>query len=149
MKKYYVNKYLRISGLLMVSDYVRYVILKALNHKKNRYFKKMNPEVILPPDYLMYESFQLDYKKYYDDSRETAIWLRDHFKKHVLLQNIRILDWGCGPGRIIRHLPDVINNGCSFYGTDYNAKTIDWCKQNIQGVSFNQNTLEAKLTYKD
>jgi len=109
MKKYYVNKYLRISGLLMVSDYIRYIILKALNHKKNMGFMKLNPGLVLPPDYLMYESFQLDYKKYYEDSRETANWLKNHFTKHVVLQNKRILDWGCGPGRIIRHLPDVIN----------------------------------------
>lgn len=97
----------------------------------------------------MYESFQLDYKKYYEDSRQTAIWLKNHFAKYIQLEQKRILDWGCGPGRIIRHLPEVINNGCSFYGTDYNEKSIAWCSANIPDVSFNLNKLEAKLPYED
>lgn len=149
MKKLFLSKLLRVSGLLMTSDYIRFSFHRILNHKKNRLFLEKNPGLILPPDYLMYESFQLDYKKYYEDSKETAIWLKNHFERYLKLNNLQVLDWGCGPGRIIRHLPGIINNGCSFYGTDYNAKTIDWCNQNIHGVNFNQNTLEAKLPYKD
>lgn len=59
------------------------------------------------------------------------------------------MDWGCGPGRIIRHLPEVINSGCSFYGTDYNEQSIAWCSRNIPEVNFNLNHLEAKLPYQN
>jgi len=75
--------------------------------------------------------------------------LANHFKKHTDLKNKRILDWGCGPGRIIRHLPEVIGNECEYFGTDYNEKTIKWCSENLKGIHFNKNTLAAKLPYED
>lgn len=97
----------------------------------------------------MYESFQLSYRKYYDDSRETAKWLKSYFEKYITLEKARILDWGCGPGRIIRHLPEIIGNDCAYYGTDYNEKSIRWCKEHLKNISFNLNTLEAKLPYQE
>jgi SAM-dependent methyltransferase len=109
----------------------------------------MNPDVLLPPDYLIYESFQLNYQKYYTESMETARWLAAHFAKHIDLKNRRILDWGCGPGRIIRHLPNVIGNGCEYYGTDYNEKSIDWCSINLKGIHFNKNSIVAQLPYEN
>jgi SAM-dependent methyltransferase len=138
-----------MGGGIYAADKLRYFYFKLKNSKKNQHFIVQNPDIVLPPDYLMYESFQLDYKKYYEDSRQTAIWLKNHFAKYIQLEQKRILDWGCGPGRIIRHLPEVINNGCSFYGTDYNEKSIAWCSANIPDVSFNLNKLEAKLPYED
>jgi len=142
-----ISGLLRRLGLLTVADTLRFQIVRLKNKQKNSEFRLNNPGLSLPPDYLMYESFQLDYKKYYEDSRQTAIWLKNHFAKYIQLEQKRILDWGCGPGRIIRHLPEVINNGCSFYGTDYNEKSIGWCSANIPDVSFNLNKLEAKLPY--
>lgn len=67
----------------------------------------------------------------------------------MVLENLKILDWGCGPGRIIRHLPEIIGNGCIFYGTDYNEKSINWCNTNIRNANFNLNTIEAKLPYEE
>jgi ubiquinone/menaquinone biosynthesis C-methylase UbiE len=80
---------------------------------------------------------------------ETARWLAAHFAKHIDLKNRRILDWGCGPGRIIRHLPNVIGNGCEYYGTDYNEKSIDWCSINLKGIHFNKNSIVAQLPYEN
>lgn len=147
--KYLISRLLRRGGVIYSADKLRYYYLSWRNSKSNKDFLKRNPHLILPPDYLMYESFQLDYKKYYEDSRQTAIWLKEYFEKYVNLQNKRILDWGCGPGRIIRHLPSVINNGCSFYGTDYNEQSIAWCSKHIHEVHFNTNQLEAKLPYEN
>lgn len=149
MKRAQVSKLLRMFGLIYFTDWLRFHIKKFKNRKENNDFKINNPDIILPPDYLIYESFQMNYKKYYTDSIDTAKWLANHFKKHIELKNVTILDWGCGPARIIRHLPNVINNNCKYYGTDYNKKTIVWCKQNLKNIHFNLNTLEAKLPYKD
>lgn len=131
------------------TDWMRYYMQKIKNSKINKEFKSINPDVKLPPDYLIYESFQLNYEKYYTESIDTARWLASHFKKHIDLKDKRILDWGCGPGRVIRHLPAVIGNSCEYFGTDYNKKSIDWCSENIKGIQFNKNSLSAKLPYSD
>ena len=73
----------------------------------------------------MYESFQINYKNYFTEGKNAAGWIADHVKKHITLEGKKILDWGCGPGRVVRHMPEVVNNGCEFYGTDYNTKTIE------------------------
>lgn len=65
------------------------------------------------------------------------------------LNNLKILDWGCGPGRAIRHLPHYFESETEFYGTDYNRKSIDWCSKNLPDISFNHNSLEADLPYEN
>ena len=149
MKKGQISYLLRRSGLMYFADWVRYYLQKFENRKVNRDFKLMNPEIKLPPDYLIYESFQINYEKYYTGSIDTAKWLINHFKKHIELEDKRILDWGCGPGRIIRHLPNLTDSHCEYFGTDYNAKSIDWCSKNLPDIKFNKNSLTASLPYDD
>lgn len=149
MIKAYISNTLRRFKLLYFTDIVRYRVQKFKNREINATFLKNNPGVKLPPDYLMYESFQINYHKYYIESKKTAEWLFGYIKKHKELKDLKILDWGCGPGRIIRQLPEVVGNGCSYYGTDYNKGSIDWCKANLPGIEFNHNGIEAKLPYAD
>lgn len=149
MMKGYISNLIRLAGLLFIADRLRFYVQKLHNRKQNKAFVSENPDIPLPPDYLIYESFRINYKKYYTDSFETARWLADHFSKHTDLNKKRILDWGCGPGRIIRYLPDVIGNGCEYFGTDYNKAWMDWCRENLPGIEFNNNTLRADLPYDD
>ena len=149
MKKGQISNLLRNFRLLYVLDFMRFHVQRFKNRKINREFKATHPEVKLPPDYLLYESFQINYQKYYTDSKDTANWLVDHFKKHIDINNKRVLDWGCGPARVIRHLPDAMGKDCEFFGTDYNRKSIAWCSAHIEGVGFNLNPLEAELPYED
>lgn len=147
MLKSRISSFLRSLHLLHATDYLRFIVQKIKNNQKNSQFLKKNPDIALPPDYLIYESFQLDYEKYYTDSIESTEWLAGLFRKHTSVYNLNILDWGCGPARIIRHMPKVIGNACFYYGTDYNATTIDWCQKNIHGVHFSVNQLEPPLDY--
>jgi len=64
------------------------------------------------------------------------------------LDNSKILDWGCGPGRTIRHFPQLIPN-CQIYGTDYNPKYINWCKSNLKGIDFKLNGLKPPIDFED
>ena len=144
-----ISKFLRTLGLIRIADYIHYLYEFILSRKENVKFKKENPDVILPPDYMMYESFQLNYQQYYTESIETAKWLLNYFRKYQELKNIKILDWGCGPARIIRHFPFLVNNKCEFYGTDYNPDTIEWCKKNIPGITFDKNELAPPMKYEN
>lgn len=147
--KKYTSLTLRKLRLLYVSDWIRFKLNSNRNNSKNQEFKSNYPEVVLPPDYLIYESFQIDYTKYYLGGKNTAEWLVELFQKHIELKNKSILDLGCGPGRIVRHLPEIVDASCSFFGTDCNANSIKWCKSNIKNVDFNLNNLDADLPYKD
>ena len=128
-------------GLALYLDHVRYLFFKLKNLRANLAFRKQHPTIKLPPDYLMYESFRLDFKAYLTGGREVAEWLINHFRRHVpKLEHLSVLDWGCGPGRVVRHLPDLLP-ACDIYGTDYNQQSIQWCRKNLPGITFLQNDL--------
>src|ERR1700737_2124836 len=42
----------------------------------------------------------------------------------------RVLDFGCGPGRMIRWL-DKLAAQCEIWGLDIDARCIKWCQQNL------------------
>lgn len=149
MNKGELSILLRKLGLMKFTDDLRYRMQKNEKRRKNKEFKRKYPDIKLPPDYLIYESFQIDYDEYYTKSINSAKWILDHVKKFHTINNVSILDWGCGPGRIIRHMPAFLDDNSKLFGTDYNSKSIDWCKTNIDGIDFNCNSLEAKLPYKD
>jgi cyclopropane fatty-acyl-phospholipid synthase-like methyltransferase len=58
------------------------------------------------------------------------------------------LDWGCGPGRIVRHLPASIT-GTEIHGTDYNQEYIDWCQRELDKIKFSVNHIDPPTNYLD
>jgi SAM-dependent methyltransferase len=58
-----------------------------------------------------------------------------------------ILDFGCGLGRVLRHLPDLTEARLS--GCDYNRRLIAWCRANLPFAEFSINKLEGRLKYDD
>jgi len=147
MLKGNLSNLVRNLGLLHNADYARYFFQKLVNYRANQRFKLNFPDLALPPDYLIYESFQLHYQKYYFGGLDTASWLKSLLYKHLQINEVKILDWGCGPGRIIRHLPDLMGSHNQFYGTDVNANSIDWCTNYLPKIKFNNNNIAAKLPY--
>ena len=142
---------LRTLGWLHRADYLRYAFLKLKNYSKNKAFKKEHPHIALPPDYLMYESFQLDYQKYYLGGRQTAEWVWGEASPFLPSVNsdLQILDWGCGPGRVVRHLPDLVPPSTKIFATDYNQKSIEWNHSNLLGIEFGINQLSPPLNFPD
>jgi 2-polyprenyl-3-methyl-5-hydroxy-6-metoxy-1,4-benzoquinol methylase len=57
----------------------------------------------------------------------------------------RILDFGCGCGRVIRHLHAMTD--AELHGTDYNPRLVDWCKRNLRFAQFEVNGLSPPLAY--
>lgn len=137
----------RNMGLMYLADSAKFYLQKARNSKANRQFREANPDIALPPDYMMFEAFRLDYERYYNGGLKSAEWIVDLLAPHIAWDNKRILDWGCGPGRIIRHLPDLLPETCFFYGTDANEKTIAWCQQTLHDIDFQNNGINPPLNY--
>jgi SAM-dependent methyltransferase len=89
----------------------------------------------------------MDFSKYYIGGREDAQWLISLVHPYCNLAHRKILDWGCGPARLLRHLPEILGPVNEYHGTDYNPKTIAWCRENIPGVTFSLNTISPPLPY--
>jgi len=140
-------KILRQLGLIYFVDYIRFSIVSFQNSARNKEFLKENPNVAFPPPYMIYETFRLDYRRYYEKGRLSAEWIKNEVSVFKPLVNWHILDWGCGPGRVIRHMPEIVGNGCYFYGSDYNADYIKWCGGHIPGVTFKKNELDPPLQF--
>lgn len=142
-----IAEWLRKTGLLGLFDRLRYTAQNIRYGKANRDFIRKNSSVKFPPSYFIYETYRLDYAAYYNDGHATAAELTELFKKYTPLSaNARVLDWGCGPARIVRHFP-LLLPGCDIYATDYNPVYIDWCRQHIPGIHFDTNQIEPPLVY--
>jgi len=113
----------------------------------NRRFRKQYPNIALPDAYTLYESYQLNYRKYIEDGELTANEILESVKKY-LPANPSILDWGCGPARITRHLkkkyPTAIVSGC-----DTNTTTIAWNKAHIKEIDFVEQQHQPPLPFAD
>lgn len=108
---------------------------KLLHVLKNQQFKKNNRSLAIPPDEYLFETFQLDYQKYFADGNLAAKEILDWTREYIPEEMPTILDWGCGTGRIIQHMHDY-NPYALLYAADINKKMIDWNHQNIKDVHF-------------
>jgi SAM-dependent methyltransferase len=149
MKKIVLKKILSKLNLLPFIEQINFYREKIKNKKSNKLFTKNNPNVKLPPDFYLYETFNVNYNSFYINGIPTARWILDFIKEFKDLKNISILDWGCGTGRIIRHLPSLLDETNSFYGTDYNNKYVKWCSENLEGIQFKLNGLRPPLDFKN
>ncbi len=61
----------------------------------------------------------------------------------------KVLDLGCAAGRMLRHYP-AVNEKSELWGSDINAKYINWCQQNFEDpFYFITNTTAPHLPFED
>jgi SAM-dependent methyltransferase len=93
------------------------------------------------------------YQRYWDRGTETARFLFDIFTKHLEpngAKPVRILEWGCGSGRLLRHLRGLYGPGAaSLHGSDYNRSSVQWCREAYQDIGFSTNDLAPPLQVGD
>ncbi len=107
----------------------------------NNEFKKNNPEFPTPPDSLLFETGSLDYHSYQNSGQEAAAEIESLYKVFSQSPIYSILDWGCGTGRVTRHLPDYFP-GAKITGGDVNPSCIQWLQNNIQGIEWIQSSTD-------
>lgn len=137
-------------NLLSSAEKARFYWQKLKYKKANDAFKKNNPDFPLPPEFFIYETYRLNYKWYYEDGKNTAAEILKRFSPYISITvpGIKILDWGCGPGRIIRHFPELLP-GAEIFGIDYNEKYIQWCKEHLKGINFSVNKIFPPANFAD
>jgi hypothetical protein len=100
------QNFLRNIGLLNFVERLRY-LLSVAKHNNNRSFTLKNPEFSLPPKALAYDAHSVpDWSFYKKSGEETAFFLAGISKKYLDDKiSPNVLEWGCGPARVIRHIP--------------------------------------------
>jgi len=140
---------LRDSGLMTFADTFRYPFSVLKYYRKERLFKARNPGFKVPPRFLAFDAYSApDWDFYMLSGSETAAFLSATAKRYLPNgARLRVLEWGCGPARVIRHIPSFIGSDMEVYGTDYNTDTIRWCNRNIPGIAFSLNGLRPPLQF--
>jgi len=115
-----------------------------------RVINRLAGQPAIPPASLIYlVAAHNSAKTFIDGGRSASETIRKVLNKHSLDINQfdKVLDFGCGVGRIMRHWSSV--EGPAWHGTDYNAELIDWCKNHLKFSDFRVNTLSGILPYQD
>ena len=66
--------------------------------------------------------------------RRIIALLQTYFQRGIASFN-SILDWGCGCGRITRHLIEAAP-GARIFGCDIDELNVQWCSENLSGAEF-------------
>jgi SAM-dependent methyltransferase len=142
-------KYIRKVGLIPVADYVAYLLSCFKTYRPNQTFSLRHSHFKMPPLSLAYDAYaHTNWQIYYESGLTHAKFLASLILQYGTETSPHILDWGCGPGRIIRHLPSLLKAvQPKMYGTDYNARTIDWLKSIQQDIHFSVNQLDPPLSF--
>ncbi|MFZ5616751.1 MAG: class I SAM-dependent methyltransferase [Pseudomonadota bacterium] len=66
----------------------------------------------------------------------------------VLLKNAKcVFDFGCGEGRVLRHLRGL--SGLRLIASDTRAEAIAWCRENLPGPDYHVNGFDPPLAFID
>ncbi len=135
------------NGFGSLVEYGKFVIKSVQNASDNRAFKKQHPDLELPPAYMLFEAYGMSYRRYFEQGRNTAKEVVELFDPFLPNQGAVVLDWGCGPARLTRHLSEFLPSGSRVRGTDYNSETITWAKHALPGIEFKLCELSPPLPY--
>ncbi len=149
-KQFFVNV-LRQLRLLRLIDYLRFILDFRANRESNKVFSETHSDFRLPPPDLAYDAYgHTNWATYYHSGKEHAQYISTLIGKYCSNQTLKICEWGCGPARILRQLPQFFEGqSISLHGFDYNQRTIQWCNENIENIVFKHNLLTPPLKQED
>ena len=146
--KQHAVQLLRRARLLEIADAARFHWLARGSGVRRKAFAREWGDAPLPPENLAYDAYgSLDWDFYWGFGRLIAGFLAERFRAHAPAG--RVLEWGCGPARIVRHLPALLGPAWEVHATDTNQATIRWCAEHLPDVRFAQNGALPSLPFAD
>lgn len=102
----------------------------------------------IPPEVLRLLVAGTDDAVWFVESGQRAVGsLAGLLAKHGIFLDVmcgRVLDFGCGCGRVIRHLRHL---PAELHGCDSNPVAVEWCHEHLPFARFAVNALETPLDY--
>jgi SAM-dependent methyltransferase len=149
--KYKILDGLRAARILRLVDELHYWVHRYKVAGTNAEFIRNNPDFRLPPYELAFDAYNsIDWRFYKQYGNLHASIFSDTVKSVIPPGEISILEWGCGPGRLIRHWDELLPGySVKVTGADYNSRTIDWCRENLPEKEFVKNELMPPIALGD
>jgi SAM-dependent methyltransferase len=144
-----IARLLRKARLLTLADRVTLWVERVRRYRANRRFLAEHPEFAVPPAALAYDAYNhVHWREYHDSGLLHARLVAGLIREHLAIDPLKICEWGCGPGRVVRHLrPALAGRTVELFGADYNPASVAWCRTHIPGVEFRQNGREPPLPF--
>jgi len=142
---------LRRLGLLKVADTGLYAARRLRSGPGNRRFRRAHPDFETPPPHLAFDAYNhVDWQIYRDDGIRHASVIADLIAAELPSGELDVLEWGCGPGRLVRHMREALGGRIRrLVGSDYNRETIAWCRRHLHDIEFVENRLDPPLDLPD
>jgi SAM-dependent methyltransferase len=149
MPKQQIIRFLRSIRLLATAEKLRFLADITRNYQANRKFLEEHRSIALPPLWLAYDAYSSCNRDWYWTSGVNAAdAILQYVPSVIQADSFALLEWGCGSGRILRQLRSRLSvDNVRLYGSDYNKRTIDWCRQTLDGIEFQENELSPPLGF--
>ena len=152
MLKFQLIHVVRAARLLGLADTGKFWLWRLFARRRNSRFVRKHPGFATPPPELAFDAYtHVDWTIY----RATGLAHAGFFARVIRAarpdcERLEVLEWGCGPGRIVRHMPFALTGRVrSVTGSDSNPESVAWCTANLPGIRFVRNTQAARLPFSD
>ena len=147
--KYQILRAIRAAGLLEPVDRCTVLVERVRTRARNNAFARAFPGFATPPADLAFDALNhVDWHAYRESGLAHAGFFARAIRGELGQGPLDVMEWGCGPGRIIRHIPALLGPR-SLVGTDCNGRSVAWCRQNLAGIAFAANALVPPLQFAD
>jgi SAM-dependent methyltransferase len=138
-------------GLQKPADQAMYLKNLLQFHARNRAFSRAHPDFPVPPSDLAYDAYHhVDRQAYRLTGERHARVFAEIIEHHLPPGPIEILEWGCGPGRIIRHMRQALaGRAVELTGVDLNGRSIAWCQRSLPDIAFLTNEMLPPTRFAD
>lgn len=148
MQRIAIRNALRSAHLLPVADRIRFAWLVASGWRSRRHFRQAHPDFPVAGLADIFDAYgKLDLERFRRSGLEVASVVANRIRR-VIPEPRVILEWGVGPGRVIRNLQDEFP-GAIILDSDYNSRSVAWCATELGGCWVTRNGLQPPLDLPD
>lgn len=134
-----------------INNFLKYITNLKLLQRNSRFRRNGAPDglPVQTPGLAYLVCGQYDLEAMYHNGRKGAEWITALPERNELRMDDfnKVLDFGCGCGRVMRFWKDLTN--VKVYGTDYNPSLIKWCTDNLPFTSVSVNNASSRTGYTD
>ena len=144
--KQLILKAIRGLGALGIADQIHYYFHRLISSPKNILFRRQSPDFPLPPPRLAFESYgHTSWHEYEEMGQAHADIIAGLIRERLGDEPVRVLEWGCGAGRILRHVAQ--QPGWTALGVDVDPEPVQWCHQHLPSVQVKISEFEPPLPF--